>query len=87
MWKWWKIYDLNEFNKLNVPDVYLSLNLEGLGFQDIVIMQGFNISVLFMEYVLTPYLNDRNGFSLADKVSAYIDEENNLWVGVNESYM
>lgn len=84
-WRWWKIYNLDELNKVDVPDVYLSLNLEGLGLTDIVVMRGFNISVLFLGYVLTPFLNDRNGFSVANKVSAYIDDENNLWVGQNES--
>lgn len=84
-WRWWKVFDLNEFDSLNVPDYYLSVNLEDLGMTDIVIMRGFNISVLFMGYVLTPFLNNRNGFSMANKVSAYIDEENNLWVGQNES--
>lgn len=83
-WRWWKITDLTEFDKLNVPDLYLSLNLEGLGLTDIVVMRGFNISVLFMGYVLTPFLNNRNGFSANNKVSAYIDENNNLWVGQNE---
>lgn len=84
-WRWWKIYNLDELNKVDVPDVYLSLNLDGLGLTDIVVMRGFNISVLFLGYVLTPFLNNRNGFSMANKVSAYIDEENNLWVGQNES--
>lgn len=84
-WRWWKITDLTEFDKLNVPDLYLSVNLDGLGLTDIVVMRGFNISVLFMGYILTPFLNNRNGFSAGNKVSAYIDEDNNLWVGQNES--
>lgn len=84
-WRWWKIYNLDEMNQVDVPDVYLSLNLDGLGLTDIVVMRGFNISVLFLGYVLTPFLNNRNGFSMANKVSAYIDDENNLWVGQNES--
>lgn len=86
-WRWWKITDLTEFDKLNVPDLYLSVNLDGLGLTDIVVMRGFNISVLFLGYVLTPFLNNRNGSSSANKVSAYIDEDNNLWVGQNESNM
>ena len=86
-WRWWKITDLTEFDKLDVPDLYLLVNLDGLGLTDIVVMRGFNISVLFLGYVLTPFLNNRNGFSSANKVSAYIDEDNNLWVGQNESNM
>lgn len=84
-WRWWKVFNLDEFNALNVPDYYLTLNLDGLGLTDIVIMRGFDISVLFLGYVLTPFLNGRNGFSIENKVSAYIDEDNNLWVGQNES--
>lgn len=84
-WRWWQVADLNSFNNLNVPDLYLTVNLDGLGLTDIVIMRGFNISVLFMGYILTPFLNNRNGFSANNKVSAYIDEDNNLWVGQNES--
>lgn len=84
-WRWWKILNLDEFTALNVPDYYLTLNLEGIGLTDIVIMRGFDISVLFLGYVLTPFLNNRNGFNIQNKVSAYIDEQNNLWVGQNES--
>lgn len=84
-WRWWKILNLDEFTALNVPDYYLTLNLEGIGLTDIVIMRGFDISVLFLGYVLTPFLNNRNGFNIKGKVSAYIDEQNNLWVGQNES--
>lgn len=87
-WRWWQIMNLDDFDKLNVPDYYLSVNLEGIGVTDIVVMRGFNnISVLFLGYVLTPFLNNRNGFSANNKVSAYIDEDNILWVGQNESNM
>lgn len=86
-WRWWQIMNLDDFEKLNVPDYYLSVNLEGIGITDIVVMRGFNISVLFLGYVLTPFLNNRNGFSANNKVSAYIDEDNILWVGQNESNM
>ena len=86
-WRWWKVADLTEFEKLDIPDLYLTVNLEELGMTDIVIMRGFDISVLFLGYVITPFLNNRNGFSVANKVSAYIDEDNYLWVGQNESNM
>lgn len=87
MWRWYKIFNLNELNRLNIPDYYLNINLRGLGNQDIVISKGFNISVLFLGYWITPMLNNRNGFSVQNKVSAYIDNENNLWVGYNADNM
>lgn len=82
MISWWKILDLNEFESLGVPDYYFSKTLNGLGLVDFIVMKGFGISVIFQGYVLTPRLNNRNGFSVADKYIAYIDKDNNLWVGM-----
>lgn len=82
-WNWYKIINLSTVTAANVPDYIVEVDLEGLGRQTILIAQGFNINVLFMGYWLTPYLNNRNGFSLNHTASAYIDEENNLWVGYN----
>lgn len=87
MWKWWKVFNLNDFEKLNVPDYYLQANLDDLGLTDIVLMRGFNLNVLFQGYILTPFLNNRNAFSKDHKVGAYIDSENQLWVGMNENNM
>lgn len=87
MWQWFKVFNVDEFNKWDVPDIYLKLNLRGLGEQEIVVARGFKTSILFLGYWLVPGLNNRNGFSVRDKVSAYIDDENTLWVGYNENNM
>lgn len=81
-WSWWKVYDLNAFG--DVPERYLSVNLDGVGQTDIVIARGFNFCILFLGYWCVPNLNGRNAFTVNDKVGAYIDEDNNLWVGRNE---
>lgn len=87
MYKWWKIANLSEFNQNDVPDLVFDLDLKDLGLTTIVVARGFMISVLFLGYWIVPNLNRRNGFNVNDKVSAYIDEQNNLWVGANESFM
>ena len=87
MYKWWKIINLSEFNQNDVPDLVFDLDLKDLGLTTIVVARGFMISVLFLGYWIVPNLNGRNGFNVDDKVSAYIDEQNNLWVGANESFM
>lgn len=87
MYKWWKIINLSEFNTNDVPDLVLDLDLKDLGLTTIVVARGFMISVLFLGYWIDPNLNGRNAFNVNDKVSAYIDEQNNLWVGANESFM
>lgn len=87
MWKWFNVFNLSILDSLNVPDYYLNVNLRGLGSQDILIAKGFKISVAFMGYWITPGLNGKNGFNVQDKVAAYIDDENNLWVGYNADNM
>lgn len=87
MYKWWKIANLSEFNQNDVPDLVFDLDLKDLGLTTIVVARGFMISVLFLGYWVVPKLNGRNAFNVDDKVSAYIDEQNNLWVGANESFM
>lgn len=86
-WQWWKVFNLDEFNAPDVPDRYLNVNLEGLGQTDIVIARGFNICICFLNYWLIPGLNNRNAFTADNKVGAYIDDDNNLWVGRNENQL
>lgn len=80
MWDWWKIINLDEIKKPDVPERYLSFNLSGLGQTDVVVARGFNIMVLFQGYWLVPALNARNPFTQGN-VGAFIDGDNNLWVG------
>lgn len=87
MWKWYKLLNLSEIDRLDVPDYYLNIDMEELGVQNIVISQGFGYSVLFLGYWITPGLNNRNAYIVENKVSAYIDEQRNLWVGFNANNM
>ena len=77
---WYKIFNLNEFDALGVPDFSVSVELAERGQQTFRILKGFLYSVIVDDIILTPMLNDRNGFN-KDTRSAYIDEENNLWIG------
>lgn len=80
MWQWYKIFNLNDFDKLSVPDYSFEIELEDKGVQSFRICKGFLYSVIVDRIYLTPFLNDINGFNKNER-SAYIDEERNLWVG------
>lgn len=80
MWQWYKIFNLNDFDKLSVPDYAFEIELEDKGVQSFRICKGFLYSVIVDGIYLTPFLNDMNGFNKNER-SAYIDEERNLWVG------
>ncbi len=81
MWAWYDIYDLK---KMKVNQKELEVDLESIGKQNILITKANFYTVIFKGVALTPKLNGRNGFE-KDGVSAYIDEDNHLWVGVNEN--
>lgn len=80
MWQWYKVFNLNNFDKLSVPDYVFEIELEDKGVQSFRICKGFLYSVIVDRIYLTPFLNDINGFNKNER-SAYIDEERNLWVG------
>ena len=80
MWKWYKVYDLNKFDDLSVPDITFSVELQDKGQKTFRLLKGFLYSVIVDGLILTPKLNDRNGFHKGNR-SAYIDENNNLWIG------
>lgn len=78
---WYKIGNVDEFEKKGVPQIELTQELEDLGQVDIVLIFGFNFSVIFNGEMLTIGLNGRNPF-YKEKTSAYIDPQTrDLWVG------
>lgn len=79
-WNYWKVYTVKKFEVQNVPQVTITRDLDTLGTVEISFFQGFNLSVLFQEVILTPNLNDRNPF-YKNGVAAYIDEKGQIWVG------
>lgn len=85
-WAWYNVLNLNDFEKKGIPQTEIEVDMEGIGLQKILVFKKNFINVIFKETVLTPKMNDRNGFE-KNGLSAYIDLENNLWVGFNEDNM
>jgi hypothetical protein len=79
---WYKIYDLNDFDVLDVPRVDLELNLESKGIKTFSIFKGVSglYSVLTDDVFLTAKLNNREVFS-KDGIGVYVDDEKILYVG------
>lgn len=81
MKNWYKIGNVDEFEKKNVPQIELQAEFDDLGLVDIVLIFGFNFSVIFNGQMLTIGLNGRNPFN-KDKTYAYIHPQTrDLWVG------
>lgn len=75
----------NEWIAKGIPQEVLNLDLEDLGEKEIVLINGFNFSVIFEGDMLTPDLNGRNPF-YKEKTSCYVDPETSeIWVGIVEN--
>lgn len=80
MYTWFNIFNLNDFDALNVPDYTFPIELQGRGEYVFRVCKGISYSVIVDGIFLTPGLNGRNGFNFQER-SAYVDENRNLWVG------
>lgn len=80
--KWYKVGNLDDFNKINIPQEEKDLELEGLGLTKVVFINGVGgFSVIFRDVLLTPKLNGRNPYS-QEKTTSYIHPKtNDIWVG------
>lgn len=78
---WYNIGNAENFEKMGIPQLAQELELEDLGMVEIVLIKGFNLSVIFNGEMMTPNLNGRNPFS-KNKTTAYIDPiTKDIWVG------
>lgn len=78
---WYNIGNKAEFEAKGIPQEVVTKDLEDLGQQEIVLIKGFEFSVIFMGEMLTPSLNGRNPFNKG-KVACYVDPEtSDVWVG------
>jgi hypothetical protein len=82
MWQWYKIYNLDNFDKLGVTDYTFDIELEGRGWTTFRICKGTLYGVVVDGIYLAPSLNGKNEFNKGNR-SAYIDDKRNLWVGYN----
>ncbi len=79
-YEWFNIINTTEFSELGIPSRNLTLELGDRGEKEIMVTKGARIGVLIEEVFLSPNLNDENPFEF-DGMAAYIDENDDLWVG------
>ena len=80
----YKVMNLNDFDALGVPQLYDSANFDKLGNKEYCIFKGENYGIIQGGEILVPFTNGINPFESKNN-SAYIDNDRNLWVGVNDS--
>jgi hypothetical protein len=82
IYRFYNLFDLNEFDKVGAPDTTQDFDLQDDGFITARLYKGFEYAVSVNGYVLTPKLNDRNPFVSKDgKMAAYIDDNRIFQIG------
>jgi hypothetical protein len=81
---WYALFNLDEFEALNLTSKEVTLFFEGQGEETVLITKGNLISVLFRGVMLSLNLNDKNPFVFEDH-SIYIDSNDDVWLGLNEN--
>ncbi len=78
---WYFIFNIDEFQALELVSKNYRLILTGIGPKDILVTQGNYTSILYENTFLPLNLNDNNPFEF-DSHAIYIDENNNVWLGI-----
>lgn len=82
VWQWYAIKEVDKTMAKNTPDQTITIDL-GDGDEVIRFIKGFNVGIIFRNYLLVPNMNDRNPFTQDDAVGAYI-RDGKYWVGINK---
>lgn len=81
IYDWYKIFNLDTFNALDLISKKYTLNLEGLGQQEILVTKGNLVSLLYNGVFLSLNLNDVNPFEM-DGYACYISDSNDVYLGI-----
>lgn len=81
VYDWYGIYNLDEFEALELPSLDVELYLEDIGLKSILISKGNLVSILYNGILLSVELNEKNPFEFEDH-AVYLDEDNNIWLGI-----
>lgn len=81
VWDWYAIKEVSQVMNKNSPDETLQIDL-GTGDEVIRFIKGFNVGIIFRNYLLFPNMNNRNPFTRDNAVGAMI-RDGKYWVGVN----
>lgn len=80
---WYKIFNVDEFEALNLVSKNYELILTGVGLKEILVTKGFGYSMLYDDIFLPLNLNSRNPYYF-DEHAIYVDEDNNVYLGIGE---
>ncbi len=81
---WFYIFNLIEFEALGLVSRSYSLVLDQVGQIEVLVTKGNYVSMTYDDVLLPINLNDANPFEF-ETYACYLDENNNVWLGILEA--
>jgi len=78
---WYQLFNLEGFLDTGLVSRTLTVNLQGIGTRDILVVRGVGVSIVFDGITLMVNLNDRNPFKFEDH-AVFLDDDQNVWLGI-----
>lgn len=80
-YNWYQIFNIDEFNAEGLYSKQYEIELVGIGLKSIFVVKGFSYSIIYDNTMLTVNMAGNNPFEF-NGYAIYLDEENNVWLGV-----
>jgi hypothetical protein len=86
VYDWYKVGNTSDFDELEIPSMEYEFILEDVGLQTVLIVNGFNLGVVYDGVFLSHNINSKNPFAFGhledEPHSLYIDDNNDIWLGI-----
>ena len=80
IYTWYEIFNKTTFVALGLVSKNYSLNLEGIGQKNILVLKGNTIGIVYNDVFLSLETNNENPF-VFDDIAVYIDENDDVFIG------
>lgn len=81
---WYKIINKPEWESLDLVQQEIVVDLEDIGERTILVTKGNYLSFLYDEVLLTLNMNGENPFAFGEDYLIYLDEDDDVWLGINQ---
>lgn len=80
-YNWYKIFNLTEFEALDLVSKEYEVELEDVGLTSVLVTKGNLVSMIYDGVILSLNINDRNPFEF-DGHACYIDASSDVYLGI-----
>ena len=84
MFKWYRLFNLDQFNALDVVSAEFSVLLEGVGVKTVLVTKGNFVSCTVDDTFLSIGLNSQNPVRYGER-AIFQDANSDVWLGVYDA--